>query len=62
MKPVHVDVNSKTRHSSKEGLAGPKSQENLKEAEGIIKGDSKKAGEAVIQQNKTSPENHPRNN
>jgi hypothetical protein len=52
MKAVHVEVNSRTRPISNEGLASPKAKENLKEADGIINGDAKKAGEAVVQQNK----------
>jgi hypothetical protein len=48
----NMDFNGKTRPTSTEGFASPKAKGNLKEAEGIIKGDSTKAGEAVIQGNK----------
>jgi hypothetical protein len=50
MKPRNIDVNGKTRPASTQGIATPKAKGSMKEAEGIIKGDPKKAGEGLIQQ------------
>jgi hypothetical protein len=52
MKPLNVDVNGKTRPTSTKGIATPKTKARLEETEGIIKGDGKKAGEAVMKQNR----------
>ena len=51
MKPLNVDVSGKTRPTSTKGIATPKTKARLEEPEGIIKGDGKKAGEAVMKQN-----------
>lgn len=40
--PRNIDVNGKTRPTTSAGIASPKAKDDLKEAEGIIKGDSKK--------------------
>jgi hypothetical protein len=51
--PRNIDVDGKTRPTSTQGIATPKvSRGNIKETEGIVKGDAKKAGEGVIQGNK----------
>ena len=50
MKPRNIDVNGKTRPTSTKGIATPKAKAHIEEAEGIIKGDAKKAGEAVMKQ------------
>jgi hypothetical protein len=51
MKPRNIDVNGKTRPASTQGIATPKATKgSVKETEGIIKGDPKKAGEGLIQQ------------
>jgi hypothetical protein len=51
MKPGNIDVNGKTRPASTQGIAAPKAMKgSVKEAEGMIKGDPKKAGEGLIQQ------------
>jgi hypothetical protein len=47
--PRNIDVDGKTRPTSTQGIASPKAEGHVKEAEGIIKGDPKKAGEGVIQ-------------
>jgi hypothetical protein len=52
MKPRNIDVNGKTRPTSTKGIATPKAKAHLDEAEGIIKGDAKKAGEAVMRQSR----------
>jgi hypothetical protein len=52
MKPRNIDVNGKTRPPSTVGIATPKAKARVEEAEGIIKSDAKKAGEAVIKQNR----------
>lgn len=56
----NMDINGKTRPSSTKGFAIPKAKGNLKEAEGIIKGDSKKEGEAFIQGSEISAEKSPK--
>jgi hypothetical protein len=52
MKPRNIDVYGKTRPTSTKGIATPKAKAHLEETEEIIKGDAKKAGEAVIKQNR----------
>ena len=52
MKPRNIDVDGKTRPTSTKGIATPKAKAHVEEADGIIKGDPKKAGEAVIRQNR----------
>jgi hypothetical protein len=52
MKPRNIDVNGKTRPTSVKGIATPKAKAHVEEAEGIIKGDVKKMGEAVMRQNR----------
>lgn len=53
MKPTrNIDINGKTRPTTTAGIASPKAKGNLKEAEAIIKGDSKKAAEGVQQRRK----------
>jgi hypothetical protein len=52
MKPKNIDVNGKTRPTSTTGIANPKAKAQVEEAEGIIKGDAKKAGEAVFKQSR----------
>jgi hypothetical protein len=52
MKPRNIDVYGKTRPTSTKGIATPKTKAHLEETEGIIKGDAKKAGVAVIKQNR----------
>ncbi len=51
----NIDVDGKTRPTSTQGIASPKAEGHLKEAEGIIKGDAKKAGEGVIQHRRKEP-------
>jgi hypothetical protein len=51
MKPRNIDVNGKTRPTSTKGIATPKVKAHIEEG-GIIKGDAKKAGEAVMRQNR----------
>jgi hypothetical protein len=48
----NIDVSGKTRPTSTKGIATPKTKARVEEAEGIIKGDAKKAGEAVIRQSR----------
>ena len=48
--PRNIDVNGNTRPTTTAGIASPKAKDDLKEAQGIIKGDSKKAGEGLMQQ------------
>jgi hypothetical protein len=50
MKPRNIDVNGNKRPTTTQGIATPKAKGSVKEAEGIIKGDPKKAGEGSIQQ------------
>jgi len=52
MKPRNIDVDGKTRPTSTKGIATPKAKGDIEEAEGIIKGDAKKAGVAVIRQDR----------
>jgi hypothetical protein len=52
MKPRNIDVDGKTRPTSTQGIATPKAKAQVEEAEGITKGDAKKAGEAVMRQSK----------
>ena len=52
MKPRNIDVNGKTRPTSIKGIATPKAKAHLEETEGIIKGEAKKAGQAVIKQDR----------
>ena len=52
MKPHNIDVNGKTRPTSTKGIATPKTKAHLEETERIIKGDAKKAGGAVMKQNR----------
>jgi hypothetical protein len=55
MKSRNIDVNGKTRPGSTQGIATPKATAgHLKEAEGIIKGDEKKAGQGVLEQQRGS--------
>jgi hypothetical protein len=51
MKPRNIDVNGKTRPTSTKGIAAPKAKAHVEKREGIIKGNAKKAGVAVIRQN-----------
>lgn len=46
----NMDTSGKTRPTSTQGIASPKVKGALKEAEGIIKGEPKKAGEGLIQE------------
>jgi hypothetical protein len=52
MKPRNIDVNGKTRPASTKGIATPTAKAHVEEAEGIIRGDAKKAGEAVMRQSR----------
>jgi hypothetical protein len=52
MKPRNIDVIGKTRPTSTKAITTPKTKAHLEETEGIIKGDAKKAGEAVMKQNR----------
>jgi hypothetical protein len=52
MKPRNIDVNGKTRPTSTKGIATPKTKAHLEQTEGIIKGNAKKASEAVMKQNR----------
>ena len=52
MKPRNINLNGKTRPTSTKGIATPKTKAHFEETEGIIKGDARKAGEAVIKQSR----------
>ena len=52
MKPRNIDVHGKTRPTSVNGIATPKAKAHIEEAEGIVKGDAKKLGEAMMRQNR----------
>jgi hypothetical protein len=48
----NMDSSGKTRPTSTQGIASPKVKGTLKEAQGIIQGNAKKAGEGLIQEQK----------
>jgi hypothetical protein len=51
--PRNMGTDGKTRPTSTQGIASPRATEGqVKEVQGIIQGDAKKAGEGVIQDNK----------
>jgi len=50
-----MDTDGKTRPASTQGIASPRTNEGeRKEAEGILKGNPKKAAEGVIERNRKS--------
>jgi hypothetical protein len=54
-RPRNMDTDGKTRPASTQGIASPRTNEGEREeAEGILKGNPKKAAEGVIERNRKS--------
>jgi hypothetical protein len=52
----NMDTDGKTHPTSTKGIASPRASKGgeMKEAQGIIKGNAKKAGERVVERNRKS--------